>query len=232
MRHFRPFTLSLLLALALACGVADSLAATPAPTSAPAAGTTFLPATATVASQDQAALQALLKASNEEWGVIYPKLLQIDSLRAEVYAAGAAGPANNGFFSRLLNGPIGGTSMDAPTMANNRWAGRSPFDPARAPGSPQASINAGSGGLGRGLGRAMGNSLRVGQGNSVQILVAELRTLLNDAQTNDKQLFDKLTAIRAARARAVRDLAAAQEELQPLLTLDQQALLVSLGLID
>jgi hypothetical protein len=129
---------------------------------------------------------------------------------------------------------MGGTSMDAPTMAGRgRWGSR-PFDPAKAPGSAArtgASLGLG-GALTRGLARNWANAVKTGQGNSVQILLADLQALLADKSTTDKQLFDKLTAIRSARAKAARDLDAAQKDLKLLLTTDQLAVLVSLGYMD
>ena len=73
--------------------------------------------------------------------------------------------------------------------------------------------------------------MKTGQGNSVQILLTDLQTLLADKGTTDQQLREKLATVRAAREKARRDLDAAQKELMPLLTIDQQAVLVDLGCI-
>jgi hypothetical protein len=223
---------ALVLAIPLAI-VPSSQAATPADRTSSSGGAlaSLLSSLLSGSTEDESAiLQKSLKATDEEWSIIYPKLEQITALRAAVYADGPGETVTR----RLSNGPMGGTSMDAPTMAGRgggRWNSRSsPFDPSIAPG---ARTSAGVGAaLTRGLSRNWANSVKTGQGNSVQALLTELQALLDDRESTDKQLFDKLTAIRAARAKAARDLDAAQKDLIPLLTTDQHALLMILGYMD
>ncbi len=183
---------------------------------------------------ESAVLQARLRSTQEEWSIIYPQLQRITALRAAVYASGAAATSSgNGGTRRMLDSPLGGTSMDAPTMVGSggRWGGRTnPFDPARAPGSP--SNGSALGGITRRVGRGMAGSLRLRDGNPVQALLTELQGLLEDTNTTDKQLWDKLTAIRAARGKAARELETAQRDLTELLTVDQLAVLMNLGYMD
>jgi hypothetical protein len=235
-----PRLLKLALKLALVLGlplcVAPSQSVTVAGTPSNGADSggpvgAILSALLSPSSEDEiATLQRSLKATDEEWSIIWPKLVQVMALRAAVYADG---PAAESLSRRLTNGPMGGTSMDAPTMAGrSRWSGRTgPFDPASAPGARATSAGLGAA-LTRGLSRNWANTVKTGQGNSVQMLLTELQALLDDRNTTDRQLFDKLVAIRAARAKAARDLDAAQKELTPLLTTDQLAVLVSLGYMD
>jgi hypothetical protein len=234
--------LQVALVLAVPLGVAASSAITraaaparqPVSTGGPAGSVLSAPNSGSP-TDESSVLQNGLQASNEEWSIIYPKLLQIIALRDAVQADGpTAALAGTGLTRRMFNGPMGGTSMDAPNMAGRgRWGNR-PFDPAKAPGSAaRASASSGLGAaLTRGLARNWANAVKTGQGNSVQILLAELQTLLGDTSTSDKQLFDKLTAIRSARAKAARELDAAQQDLKLLLTTDQLAVLVSLGYMD
>jgi hypothetical protein len=69
-------------------------------------------------------------------------------------------------------------------------------------------------------------------GNSVSSAIAELRTTLAESKSTPEQLRGRIAAVRAARAKAVADLGTAQSELMELLTTDQQAILVSEGLLD
>src|SRR5690349_6813648 len=69
--------------------------------------------TATLA-DTAAALQKTLKATDEEWSVILPKLQEIEALRDELHAAAAPAPPRMG---GQFDSPLGGTSMDAPTMS-------------------------------------------------------------------------------------------------------------------
>ena len=62
--------------------------------------------------------------------------------------------------------------------------------------------------------------------------LAELTTAIADTTSTPEQIKTKVEAVRTARQKAVSDLATAQKALLPLLTADQEALLVSLGYID
>jgi hypothetical protein len=235
MPRFLPLALILAAPLGVASSSAMIRAAAPAGRPASSGGLVgaALPANWSDTLDEYAVLQASLRASDEEWSIIWPKLQEVVALRAAVQADGPSA-SGAGFTRRMFNGPMGGTSMDAPTMAGRgRWGNR-PFDPSKAPGSA-ARVSAGSGlggALTRGLARNWANAVKTRQGNSVQMLLAELQTLLDDKSSSDKQLLDKLTAIRTARAKAARDLDAAQKDLKLLLTTDQLAVLVSLGYMD
>ena len=60
----------------------------------------------------------------------------------------------------------------------------------------------------------------------------ELNTLLENKDAPADQITAKLTALREARAKARADLAAAQKELQEVLTPRQEAVLVARGMLD
>ena len=59
----------------------------------------------------------------------------------------------------------------------------------------------------------------------------DLQAVLNEPQSTSEQIQEKLAALRKARQQAKADLAAAQQDLLELLTMGQQAILASLGLI-
>jgi DNA-binding transcriptional MerR regulator len=66
----------------------------------------------------------------------------------------------------------------------------------------------------------------------VQQKVAELRTVLENKDAKPDEIKAKLDALRAAKAEAKTQLAAAQQELRGLLTQRQEAVLVENGMLD
>lgn len=60
----------------------------------------------------------------------------------------------------------------------------------------------------------------------------DLRTLLEDKDAKPDDIKAKLDALRAARAQAKQDLAAAQQELKGLLTQRQEAVMVEMGMLE
>jgi hypothetical protein len=60
----------------------------------------------------------------------------------------------------------------------------------------------------------------------------ELQTLLDNSEATTSQIKSKLSEVRKAREKANEELAKAQKELQELLTLKQEAILVSVGLLE
>jgi outer membrane murein-binding lipoprotein Lpp len=69
-------------------------------------------------------------------------------------------------------------------------------------------------------------------GNAVMQKLVELRTALADPNATSEQFKEKTAAVRSARQKAKTELAAARKDLLQLLTLDQEAMLVSLGYLD
>ena len=196
------------------------------------------------ASDPFSGVKTRIHASNEEWSVILPRLEEILRLRNEVNAVVLSAPAPKTLpMMGMLNSPLGGTSLDTPTTPagmkgtppGSRGAGSRPFDPKTTPGhsNPQRSVLMTLlGADSAAMRRSMARLLATDQGNSVEALLSELHALLAAEGTTDAQLREKLASIRAARARAARDLQRVQEELKPLLTFDQFAMLVSLGHIE
>jgi hypothetical protein len=62
--------------------------------------------------------------------------------------------------------------------------------------------------------------------------MTELQTLLNSHDATNDQIREKLASVRAVRNKAIRDLEEAQKDLTPYLTVEQLAILVSLGILD
>jgi hypothetical protein len=188
-------------------------------------------------------VKPLIKATDEEWKVIGPKLQSVVTARQAVmtYTANAFGRGGFGgpgdFGTDSFNGP----SSDGPGFGGGRFGrgggapggadggrGREGFDPAAfaamaaargGPGGPGGPGGGGPGGFG-------------GINNAVSTALADLKTALADPTSTPLQLKTKLAAVRSARQKAAVDLATAQKNLLRLLTADQEATLVSLGYID
>lgn len=199
-----------------------TLNAQPAPQAQPAAPT---------AQTGSDNVQSLIKATDEEWKIINPKLQAVTTARqaATTYTASAGGRGGFG------GGPNFGTdSFAGPGDGINGGRGGrgGGFGGPGGPGGP-GGANFGGGGGGRGGGRGGGPGGFGGNtSNAVGAALAELATALADATSTPEQVKAKMAAVRTARQKAVSDLAAAQKALLPLLTADQEATLVSLGYID
>ena len=180
-------------------------------------------------------VKLLIKATDEEWKVIGPKLQAVVAARQAVmtYTANAFGRGGFGgpgdFGADSLNGPV----ADSPGFGGRFGRGGGPggpeggrgregFDPAAFAAMAAARGGPGPGGPG-GFG---------GVSNAVSTALAELKTALADPTSSPVQLKTKLAAVRSARQKAALDLATAQKNLLRLLTADQEATLVSLGYID
>jgi hypothetical protein len=221
------------LLLALAAPLAQTHAQTAARSDSPPGA-----APAPFSTDDPAALQKLLQATPEEWSVLYPQLERIRALRDELYATSPiAIPDRRTMFGGALDGPMGGTSLDTPVMPERFGGGRGgaangPFDPKNAPGRTTDSTSSLARTL-RGLaGHAMINVILADQQHPVATAITELQNLLDAPASTEEQIRQKLAALRAIRRKMALDLQTAQNDLMPYLTLDQTALLVSLGYLD
>jgi Spy/CpxP family protein refolding chaperone len=124
-----------------------------------------------------------LKARDEEWKVMGPKLRKVIAARQVLTASAGGGEVAVGAPGGAFGGPPG------------------PF---------------GGGGSSNAISRAQN----------------DLKTLLNDSKHSAAEVREKMAAVRAARQQARADLEAAQRDLVPLLTAEQEAVLVSLGYLD
>jgi len=201
---------------------------------------------------DLESVKAKIRASDEEWKVIGPKLQKV------IFARQAADPAINADSNPPADGgrnPAGGKrggGRGGPS--NDAFAGPSSkaggdfgpgggpppgFGPGEGPPpgfgpgeGPPPGFGPGEGpppGFGPGRGPPPGFG---GPDSAIAQALATLRTALADPKTTPQELQEKVAQVRAARERARRDLATAQKDLLELLTVDQEATLVSLGYID
>ena len=195
-------------------------------------------------------VKALIKATDEEWKVIGPKLQALVAARQTVTtyttpAAGRGGFGGPGF-------PNFGTDSFAGPTNEGRGGrgGRGGFPPGFDPANPAAGRGVPPGfdpsnpTAGRGfppgfdpaampaMGRGPGGPGGFGADNPVSSALAELKKAVDDPTTPPAQVKDKLAAVRSARQRAAADLATAQKALLALLTADQEVILVSLGYLD
>ena len=193
-------------------------------------------------------VKPLIKATDEEWRVIGPKLQAVVTARQAVmtYTAPAAG---RGGFGGAGFPNFGGTDSFAGPVADSQGfsggrggRGRGPggpgaqagFDPANFPGregfdpATFAAAFAGRGGPGGG-----GPPADFGGGNNVvSTALAELKTVLAESTSTPEQIKAKVAAVRSARQKAAADLTTAQKNLLRLLTADQEVTLLSLGYLD
>lgn len=210
-------------------------------------------------------IQTKIRASDEEWKVIGPKLSRVMAAYAAVEAgidesnAGDSGfmPMGPGGREGPGGGPRGGPGNDSfagpgdggpfgrggPGPGGFGRGGRGPegFGPGEFGPGDRGPGGFGSRGFGGG-GRGPGGFGRGGPGgppgfggpgsNAVMQKLRELQTTLADPNATTEQCKEKITAVRSARQKAKADLAAARKDLLQLLTLDQEAMLVSLGYLD
>lgn len=188
-------------------------------------------------------LQAKIQASDEEWKVIGPKLRRV--LVASAGAQAAIEELGTGAPGLLPGGPGGGPrggpgndSFEGPSD-NGAFGQGGPGPGGFARGGPGPE-GLGRGGRGpRGFGRGgfgpggppPGGFPGFGNRAVMQKLM-ELQTALTDPNSTCDQLREKTAAVRAARQKASAELTAARKDLLELLTLDQEATLVSLGYLD
>jgi len=204
-------------------------------------------------------IQARIRASDEEWKVIGPKLrrLMMAYAAAEVSfdestlggtedpgfappgrggpggsGGGPEGPSKDSFSSPSDGGPgPGGFGRGGPGPEGLGPGGPGPDGFGPSPGGFRRG-GRGPGGFG-GMPPFGGPPGFGGPGGSaVMLKLAELRTALADPNTTPEQLQEKIGAVRGARQKAKAELAAARKDLLELLTPDQEAVLVSLDYLD
>ncbi|MCY3019675.1 MAG: hypothetical protein NTW87_11685 [Planctomycetota bacterium] len=204
------------------------------------------------AAADLESVKAGIRASDEEWKVIGPKLQKVMLARQAADSAinadnSPATDAKGGVADRERGRERGGPGNAAFAGPSTKAGGD--FGPGGGPppgfgpgGGPPPGFGPGGGpppGFGPWGGPPPG--FRPGGGpppgfggpdSAVAQALATLRTALADPKTTPQELQQKVAEVRAARQRARRDVANAEKDLLELLTGDQEATLVSLGYID
>jgi hypothetical protein len=207
-------------------------------------------------------VQAKLHASDEEWKVIGPKLRRVMAAYAaagaridESNAGGSglaavnAGGGSGGFAGGPRGGP-GNDSFSGPGDVGSFGRGGPGFGGFGRGGlgpdgfSPEDFGRGGRGGPGfNGFGQDGFGRGGPGPGggppgfdglgsNAVTQKLLELQTTLADPNATPEQLKEKIAAVRSARQKANAELEAARKDLLQLLTLDQEAILISFGYLD
>lgn len=183
---------------------------------------------------DVSALQPMLRASDEEWTVLEPILKRlvagVDTLEAaDAGTLGNANASGNFVMGDMSNDSFSGPSdiavgdMGLGTMFGPKPAKLAATPPATAPNTP-ATAPAESTSTGP-------TSVEVPASSDTLTLAQALTDLKAAvaAKAGDQILKDRLAVVRDARAKTQLEVQLARQELQPLLTLDQEAALVSLG---
>ena len=195
-----------------------------------------------------------IKATDEEWNVIGPKLQAVVTARQTVMtyatAGGGAGApfggGGPGFLGRGGPGGPGGfgrDSLDGPGGPGGPF-GRGGAD--LPPGVDPATFFGGRGGRGGPGGPPAGfdpaalpgNNAGAappamgGGANAITAALDELKTTLANSASTPEQVKAKLATVRAERKKAESNFAAAQKALLLLITPAQEVTLVSLGYLD
>jgi hypothetical protein len=186
-------------------------------------------------------VRAQIGCTDEEWKVIGPKLRRVLELRQAVSAAGP-GPGAEGGPGRAGNDPFLGPAGEIPGAGRRGGpgpGGNDPFIgptgelPGRGPGVvPEGAVPArvvAPGGPGGGPGGPGGRG--PGRGNAVAEALLALQEAVAQAAPAD-ELRERVATYRLLRQKAQRELEAAQKDLLLLLTAEQEAVLVSLRLLD
>jgi len=168
------------------------------------------------------AIQDALRASDEQWRQLKPKLDRIEQLKGEAIVAldpgsfGSAGSPQGGgmAFSGGFAGGGGGSSFGASGMAGpGQPANRQTWSKTWTWGSPSGSKS----------------PMEMTAG---EVLCNELQRLLYSPSASPTEIARKIEALRRIRTKAQEDLAAARKELRGLLTPHQEAPLVLMGYLD
>jgi hypothetical protein len=90
----------------------------------------------------------------------------------------------------------------------------------------------GAGGPGGPQGDRRGPQGPTGEQTALEKAMTQLRTTLENESASTEEIKKQLTAVRQAREKAKQELAVAQQELKQILTLKQEAQLLTMGLVD
>jgi hypothetical protein len=181
---------------------------------------------------DVSALKSPLAATDEEWIVINPILQRLVAAIDELDAAdaGTLTPTNNasgGFFGGMSNDTFDGPANIAPgeRPSFNLFGSRTTTTtaPATPTSTTQPSRAASQPDLPRNEAGGTSDTLSLSQA------LTDLQNLLNSDHSTEAQIAACLTVVRDARVKTQRAADLAADELLPLLTTDQQAVLVLLG---
>jgi hypothetical protein len=157
---------------------------------------------------DQRMKEQLGIASDAEWKVFKPRLQKVQDLSRQVNAGGMMGFGRRGGFG----GPGG-------------FGNRGPGDRAGQDRGPGAGP-----GQDRGPGTRPGATER--EVSAVEKAAQELQDVLMSEAPKAADIKTKLTAYRAAKEKAKKDLAKAQQDLKEIVSVQQEAQLVLMGLLN
>lgn len=152
-------------------------------------------------------LKTSLKVTDDEWKVLQPLIEKVTTKQRESMGSRFGGLGS--LFGRGRGGPGGGDNAPGGT------SGAAPASGAPAPGGDRGGNRGDRGGD------------RAGSAES-----QALRTALETDSTSADDLKAKLTALREAHKKSAAELAAVRADLQKVLTVRQEAVLVSMGILE
>lgn len=171
-------------------------------------------------------LKEAVGASDDEWKVIQPRIEKVQDLQRQTGGRGPGmfmGPPPGGPGGGPGGPPPGGPdNANGPQAARDNGGGPGPGPGGPPPGGPDGGFG-GPGGPG-------------GPGDftpsEVQQKQMDLHETLQSQDASPDEVKAKVTALREARAKAKVQLAQAQEELRGVLSLRQEAVLVTFGILE
>ncbi len=183
-------------------------------------------------------IKQTLELTEEQWKVIEPKINKVYFLKEQSAINIGIGGGGAGGYSMGGGGGSGGSSAgrsvaSAPTGTGGAWKTQS---------SSSSGTGYGGGGVG-GAGGGTGGVMAGGWSGPLWRLADreltegektcdELLTLLEDKNSKQQDIDQKIEALRRAREDTAKELAKARQELREVLTARQQARLVLTGLLD
>jgi len=155
-----------------------------------------------------------LGASEDEWKVLQPRIEKVQNLQRQARGSmfGRGGFGFGGTGGPGGNSPFGGRSSrfgrrDANSPTDGNSAASTPRTPTNPDGTPRELTD-------------------------IEKKTTALRDVLNNKDASPAQIAEALTSLRAAKAKQTQELATARKELQEIVTPQQEANLVLMGVLE
>lgn len=178
------------------------------------------------------AIQQAVRASDEQWRRIKPKLDRIVQLKADAEVAASPAGGNGNFQVQTFNSGNGAGGMMFGGMSSGGFAGPggtgAPVDILDG-NTPSGSLNPNPTSTGTVWTSSPRSVMEMSEGEAI---CQDLQRLLQDQSGPSAQVAQKVAALRRVRMQARDNLARARQELRTLITPDQEPSLILMGYLD
>lgn len=178
------------------------------------------------------AIQQAVRASDEQWRRIKPKLERIVQLKADAEVSISPAAGNGNFQMQTFNSGDGVSGMMFGGMSSGGFAGPggtgAPVDILDA-NTPSGSLNPNPASTGTVWTSSPRSVMEMSEGEAI---CQDLQRLLQDQSGPSAQISQKVAALRWVRMQARDNLAKARQELRTLITPDQEPALILMGYLD